>query len=152
MGCNTSGETSSAGLFASDQAFLEKHTDVLVLERGDAAVAVVPEYQGRVMTSTFDRESGPSFGWINRPVIEKGILPLEEVAGTLEEHIYIFGGEERFWLGPEGGQYALYFKPGDKFEFSVWKTPAVIDTEPFKLVSPNERFGGFQSGLRTDQL
>jgi len=135
MGIAGTATKAAPGAFAADQTFLETHTDVIVLERGDAAVAVVPEYQGRVMTSTFDRESGPSFGWINRPVIEKGILPAEEVAGTLEEHIYIFGGEERFWLGPEGGQYALYFKPGDKFEFSVWKTPAVIDTEPFNLVS-----------------
>ncbi len=88
------------------------YRDRAVATDGDAAVAVAPAYQGRVMTSTFDRKSGPSFGWINRPVIEKGLLSDEEKKGKLEEHIYIFGGEERFWLGPEGGQYALFFKPG----------------------------------------
>ncbi len=124
-----------AGAYASDQAFLEKYTDVILLKKGDSAVSVVPAYQGRVMTSTFDRKSGPSFGWINRPVIEKGFLSDEEKKGKLEEHIYIFGGEERFWLGPEGGQFALFFKPGDKFEFADWATPPIIDTEPFKLVS-----------------
>jgi hypothetical protein len=120
--------------FASDMAFLKEHTDVVVLKNGSAAVAVVPSYQGRVMTSSYDATSGPSFGWINRPVIQKGILSDEETKGKLEEHIYIFGGEERFWLGPEGGQYAIFFKPGSKFEFAEWATPPVIDTEPFKLV------------------
>ena len=101
-----------AASYASDEAFLKQHTDLIVLSNGQAAVAVAPAWQGRVMTSTFDSKSGPSFGWINRPVIEKGFLSEEEKKGKLEEHIYIFGGEERFWLGPEGGQFGLYFEPG----------------------------------------
>ncbi len=122
------------GGFARDLAFMQKHTPIVVLEQDGAAVAVAPAYQGRVMTSTVDREKGAGFGWINRPVIARGVLPMAERKGKLEEHIHIFGGEERFWLGPEGGQFALYFKPGTKFEFSDWVAPAVIDTEPFDLV------------------
>ena len=137
--------TSPPGAFASDQAFLEKHTDAVLLKKGDAAVSVVPAYQGRVMTSTFDGKSGPSFGWINRPVIEKGFLSDEEKKGKLEEHIYIFGGEERFWLGPEGGQFALFFKSGSKFEFADWSTPPIIDTEPFKLVTQTADSAKFQA-------
>ena len=133
-GCQQTKNTLNPGTFAHDQVFLEQHTDVVVLTKGRSAVAVVPAYQGRVMTSTFDRTSGPSFGWINRPVIEKGFLSDAEKAGTLEEHIYVFGGEERFWLGPEGGQFGLFFKPGTKFEFADWTTPRAIDTEPFNLV------------------
>ena len=132
-GCNTTSNTGS-GPFADDVNFMKEHTPIVLLKDGDAAVAIAPDYQGRVMTSTFDHNEGPSFGWINRPVIEKGLMSEEEAKGKLEQHIYIFGGEERFWLGPEGGQYALYFEPGDKFEFSDWKTPAAIDTEPYKLV------------------
>ena len=124
-----------AASYASDEAFLKQHTDLIVLRNGEAAVAVAPAWQGRVMTSTFDSKNGPSIGWINRPVIAKGFLSEEEKKGNLEEHIYIFGGEERFWLGPEGGQFGLYFEPGAKFEFSDWKTPAAIDTEPFEVVS-----------------
>ncbi len=130
--CNPA-KKSAPGTFASDLAFLNQHTDAITLSKGDAAVVVVPAYQGRVMTSTYDLKSGPGFGWINRPVIEKGFLSEEEKKEKLQEHIYVFGGEERFWLGPEGGQFALYFKPGDKFEFADWKTPAAIDTEAFKL-------------------
>ena len=48
------------------------------------------------------------------------------------------GGQERFRLGPEGGQFALFFKPGTKFEFSDWATPAPIDTEPFELVEQTQ--------------
>ncbi|WP_244648171.1 MULTISPECIES: DUF6786 family protein [unclassified Lentimonas] len=133
-----------AGDYSNDVAFMKQHTPIVLLTQGDASVAVAPDYQGRVMTSTYDQQSGPSFGWINRPVIETGLMSEEDAAGKLEEHIYIFGGEERFWLGPEGGQYALYFKPGDKFEFSDWKTPAVIDTEPFELVKQTNTSASFR--------
>ncbi len=129
--------------FADDVAFMKKHTEIVLLQNGNSAVALAPAYQGRVMTSTFDREGGPSFGWINRPVIEKGLLLDEEKKGQLEEHIYIFGGEERFWLGPEGGQYALFFKPGAKFEFSDWATPPAIDTDAFELVEQTETSAKF---------
>lgn len=139
----TGGVASSAN-FADDVAFMKEHTPIVLLQNGDAAVAVAPDYQGRVMTSTFDQKTGPSFGWINRPVIEKGLLTNEQKKGKLEEHIYIFGGEERFWLGPEGGQFAIFFKPGTKFEFSDWTTPPAIDTEPFKLVEQTETSAKFQ--------
>ena len=130
--------------FHDDLEFLKKHTPIVLLEDGDAAVAVAPAYQGRVMTSTVDRDHGPSFGWINRKVIEAGILSDEEKKGKLEEHIYIFGGEERFWLGPEGGQFALFFKPGTKFEFSDWTTPAAIDTQPFELAKQTDTSAEFR--------
>ena len=137
-------KNSSTSSFASDLAFLQKHTDALTLSKGDAAIIVVPAYQGRVMTSTYDQKNGPGFGWINRPVIEKGFLTEEEKKGRLEEHIYIFGGEERFWLGPEGGQYGLFFKPGDPFTFDAWKTPSAIDTETFELVERTEETATFR--------
>lgn len=132
------------GDFAADAAFLEQHTDVVVLQKGSAAVAVAPAYQGRVMTSTYDLEQGPSFGWINRPVIERGFLSEEQRKGKLEEHIYIFGGEERFWFGPEGGQFALFFPPGAEFEFKDWKTPAAIDTEAFEITSRDDHSATFR--------
>lgn len=136
-------QTVFAVTFASDREFLEKHTDAFILSKGTAAVAVVPAYQGRVMTSTFDKDKGPSFGWINRPVIGKGFLSEEAKKGKLEAQIYIFGGEERFWLGPEGGQFSIFFKPGTKFEFSQWATPPAIDTEPYKLVGRTEESASF---------
>ena len=130
--------------FHDDVSFLKQHTEIVTLTDGMAAVAVAPAYQGRVMTSTVDREKGAGFGWINRKVIEAGLLSDEDRRGKLEEHIYIFGGEERFWLGPEGGQFALFFKPGSKFKFSDWTTPAAIDTEPFELVEQSAKSAKFK--------
>ena len=44
-------------------------------------------------------------------------------------------GEDRFWLGPEGGQFALFFKKGDPFDLDHWQTPAMMDTEPFEDIA-----------------
>ena len=122
------------GTFGYDAEFVAKATKTITLKRGDAQVLLAPAYQGRVMTSTAGGAAGASYGWLNYPVIEKGVLKPEEAKGKLEEHIYVFGGEERFWLGPEGGQYAIFFAPGADYTFDNWHTPPVIDTEPFDVV------------------
>jgi hypothetical protein len=124
--------------FGEDLAFLQRYTDARVLRMGESAVVVVPAYQGRVMTSTAAGDKGKSYGWLNYPLIRQGVLCGEKAAGKLEEKIHVFGGEERFWLGPEGGQFGIYFAPEARFDFANWKTPAPIDTEPFDLVSCSE--------------
>ena len=144
--------------FGEDVAFLKKHTDAIVLRRGDAAVAVAPGYQGRVMTSTATGDGGNSYGWLNYKLIAKGVVPPEEAKGTLESKIHVFGGEERFWLGPEGGQFGIFFAPGAKFDFADWKTPPAIDTEAFDTVSSDDTKAVFarsfsvtnQSGTKFD--
>ena len=118
--------------FREDVAFLAEHTDVIVLsgESGENQVAVVPQMQGRIMTSTARGAGGLSFGWMNRELI---------ASGEFVEHINVFGGEDRFWLGPEGGQFSIFFEKGVPFDLEHWYTPAPIDTEPFALVrrTPN---------------
>jgi hypothetical protein len=106
--------------FGDDVAFLQKHTRIVVLQdaAGLARVAVAPGYQGRVMTSSAEGDSGASFGFLNRAFIAKG----ERVP-----HINVFGGEDRFWFGPEAGQYGLFFAPGDPYDLAHWQTPEVID-------------------------
>ncbi len=131
------------GSFGADVRFLADHTEVHVLSRGDAKVALAPAYQGRVMTSTTGGMDGPSFGWLNYKVIEGGVLPPEARQGKLEEHIFVFGGEERFWMGPEGGQFSIFFAPGAKFDFDHWRTPAFIDTEPFESAAKGEHSARF---------
>ncbi|MBI5385348.1 MAG: hypothetical protein HZA90_11760 [Verrucomicrobia bacterium] len=117
----------SAASFADDLAFLQKHTEVITLsdKTGHAQVAVVPAYQGRIMTSTATGADGLSYGWINRELV---------AAGKFVPHINVFGGEDRFWLGPEGGQFSIFFGKNAKFDLEHWFTPAPIDTEPFKVV------------------
>lgn len=114
------------GTFEYDVDFLSRYQKIVVLKKDHAMLAVCPAYQGRVMTSSSGGEEGMSYGWINYNMISSGQKP---------EHILPVGGEDRFWLGPEGGQFSLYFKQGDEFIFDHWQTPAPIDTEPFDLVS-----------------
>ena len=59
--------------YGEDREFLAKHTKVVELTNEDGArVAVTPDWQGRVMTSTCDGPGGTSFGFINRGYIKKG--------------------------------------------------------------------------------
>jgi len=114
--------------FGQDLSFLKKHTDVVIIEdkSGNSLVAVLPTLQGRAMTSTAEGMDGLSFGWINRELI---------ASGEIAEHINVYGGEDRFWIGPEGGQFSIFFKKDVPFDLEHWFTPAPIDTEPFKVVS-----------------
>lgn len=118
--------TITAAQFGDDIAFLRQHTPLVVLgpPDGKARIAVAPAWQGRVMTSSADGDAGLSHGWINRELI---------ASKKLQPHINVFGGEDRFWIGPEGGQFSIFFAPGTKFELSDWYTPAAIDTLPYTL-------------------
>ena len=107
--------SSSTPSFADDLAFLSAHGAVHVLEsKAGARVALSAKYQGRVMTSAVEA-SGASFGWINRAFI---------AAGKTSTQFDNYGGEDRFWLGPEGGQFGLYFPPVKPFTFDAWQVPA----------------------------
>ena len=118
--CRETGPTALAPAvdrFGSDLSFLRQHTEIVLLaDASGAQVAIAPGYQGRVMTSTTG--GGHSFGWIGRAAV---------AAGQRQPHMNVFGGEDRFWLGPEGGQYSLYFKAGDPFDLAHWQVPEPID-------------------------
>ena len=115
------------GAFGDDVAFLKKHLSVVVLSdsEGEAKVAVVPAMQGRVMTSTAEGDGGMSFGWINRDLI---------ASAEVLRHMNPYGGEDRFWIGPEGGQFSIYFAKGVPFDLEHWFVPPPIDTESFPVV------------------
>lgn len=126
---------SEKGTFGYDINFLKKHQETIVLQNGDAMLAVCPAYQGRVMTSTSGGEKGLSYGWLNYDLIASGeTLP----------HINPVGGEDRFWLGPEGGQFSIFFQEGDQFTLEDWQTPESIDTDTYKVVSKNESSVSFE--------
>lgn len=125
--------------FADDLAFLEKHGRPLVLSGdGDAKIALSAEYQGRVMTSGASSD-GRSLGWINRSFIEA------KKTGTQFDN---FGGEDRFWLGPEGGQFGLYFPPGAKFEFDAWQTPHAMQEGAWDVVGQDARKVTFRRAMK----
>ena len=119
------------GQFGYDLNFLKKYDKPVILKSadGEAQVIVSPKYQGKVFTSTADGPAGFSFGWINYKLFE---------SGKIQKHINAYGGEERLWLGPEGGQFSIFFPKGAEMVFDNWNTPAPIDTEPFEAVSQTD--------------
>lgn len=116
----------SAGSFGDDVSFLKAHMPVIVLSdrAGRAKAVVAPALQGRVMTSTAEGDAGRSFGWINRELIS---------SHSVQPHINVYGGEDRFWMGPEGGQYSIFFAKDVPFDLAHWFTPAPLDIEPFAI-------------------
>jgi len=76
--------------------------EFLLLEgtRGDRKVVCAPGLVGRVMSSTFDARNGQALGWIGTKAIQDG---------AVDPTFNNFGGEERLWFGPEGGQFGLHF-------------------------------------------
>lgn len=131
----------SANRFGDDLDFLQRHTETVVLSEDDGAarVALCPALQGRVATSTTAGPTGPSFGWLNRELIgSRKLVP----------HMNVYGGEDRFWLGPEGGQFALFFAPGAPQDLAHWQTPAPIDAEPFTLVDRHDQSARLRKTMR----
>jgi hypothetical protein len=127
-GAAASAPHAPAVTFGDDLAFLRKHSDLVILSDRErtARVIVAPQYQGRVMTSTASGDHGASFGYIHRENIERG---------QRTPHINVFGGEDRFWLGPEAGQFGLFFTPGTAFELANWQTPEPIDWSPWYVTT-----------------
>ena len=128
------------GTFGYDLNFLKRYKEVVLLEddKERSKIAIVPDYQARVMTSTSNGMLGRSYGWINYGLI---------ASGELKDHINVFGGENRFWIGPEGGQYSIFFKSGKPFEAKYWYTPKPIDTEKFDLVTSSKTKASFTKNM-----
>ncbi|WP_178988310.1 DUF6786 family protein [Winogradskyella schleiferi] len=120
-------KTYEKGSFAYDETFLKKQdAGLIVLQQDSSKVIVSAKYQAKVFTSTVDGNEGKTLGWVNY-----------DAFGKQNAHMNAYGGENRFWLGPEGNVFSLYFKPKAEMTFENWKTPAPIDTEPWTVNSSN---------------
>ena len=128
-------------LFKDDLAFLRARTKVVVLSdaTGQAQVAVNPDLQGRVMTSTAAGPEGLSFGWIGRDGIASGVN---------NPHMNSFGGEDRFWLGPEGGQFSIFFKKGGPFDLDHWWTPPPVNEGSFDVAAQDKDRIHFRKAMK----
>lgn len=117
------------GDYGYDAEFFKKNNvEFLELksEDGQSKVLIVPGYQGRVMTSTAAGDKGASFGWINYKLVE---------SGQVSPQFNPLGGEERFWIGPEGGPNSIYFKEGDEQVYANWVVPDAIDRDTYDIVA-----------------
>lgn len=125
--------------FGYDLSFLKKYdSGLVVLGNGDAQVIVSPKYQAKVFTSTAEGVNGKSFGWVHYKAFD----------GPLDAHMNGYGGENRLWLGPEGGVFSLFFPKDAKMEFTNWKTPAAYDNEAWELTVHNENSAHLQKDMR----
>ena len=130
IGCN---KTYKMGTYAFDREFLAKHgfeTIELCSADGQSKVLIAPGMQGRVMTSTTDGDAGTSYGWINYKFIEKG---------DVSPQFNPYGGEERFWIGPEGGAFSWYFKKGQEQVYENWRVPSIIDTDAYDIETATQK-------------
>ena len=120
------------GTFGYDLRYLLQKDDNLVvlsgLDRG-SQLLVSAKYQAKVFTSAVDGLDGISTGFVNYKFLD---------AGMVDEHMNGFGGENRFWLGPEGGRYSIYFKKEAKQVFDNWHTPKPIDIETWDITAVTE--------------
>jgi hypothetical protein len=113
--------------YAETRDFLRRRTKVFELAgEGGTRATVCPEYQGRIMTSSFGGADGPGLGWVNYDFI---------AAGKHSPPFNNYGGEDRFWLGPEGGQFSLFFELGLSQTVQNWFTPPELNTGAFKVES-----------------
>jgi len=131
----------SKDTFGAVVSHVNRYSKVIVLTdvRSGASIAVWPAMQGRVLTSTVGGADGLSFGWVNRELIAS-----REVC----EHVNSVGGEDRIWLGPEGGQFSIFFEPGAPFDLDHWYTPPALDTEPFETVRKSRTAVTFRKAFR----
>ena len=128
MGSSSTSVTSdTASSFGEDVQFVNPFSKLIVLSNPNsgAMIAVSPSMQGRVLTSSADGWNGRSFGWVNRKLI---------ASREIQQHFNAFGGEDRLWIGPEGGQFSIFFAPHQPFDLAHWFTPAALDTESFEVV------------------
>ena len=121
------------GTFGYDLNYLSKKDSLIVLKSEDekSQVIVSAKYQAKVFTSTTNGVDGNSLGFVNYKFFDADII---------DEHMNGYGGENRFWLGPEGGQYSIYFAPGTEQVHANWHTPKAIDIEEWDVrsASPKE--------------
>ncbi|MEX2235789.1 MAG: DUF6786 family protein [Cyclobacteriaceae bacterium] len=122
--------------FDDDVAFLKNYSGVIELRDvdGKSKIAIMPGLQARVMTSTAGPPENLSYGWINKGLFESGDTSI---------HMNAFGGEERIWLGPEGGQFSIFFGKDSAFTFENWRTPKLIDLDAYDVVSQTTQTARF---------
>lgn len=116
-----------------------KEIYVLTGRNRQRKVLVCPQLAGRVLGTSFSGESGTFGGYINHRAFTEGMKDAWDN----------WGGEERYWLCPEGGQYGLMFR--DKREsFSHYHVQDGINNQPYEVTeaSPHGSFLRMRSRMR----
>lgn len=94
----------------------------VLLEKGDLRVLVSPRNQGRVLVA---EKEGECFGWVNLEALKNG-------RGG--------GGLDRFWFGPDGSQFTVFFRPGAPLEEGNWRVPDEVAGGEMTVTKRGEEF------------
>lgn len=145
LGCNNPKKKEMSeynkGTFGYDLQYLSgKDHSLIVLSSDDEAsqILVSPKYQAKVFTSTAEGADGQSLGYIGYKALD---------SESFDPHMNGYGGENRFWLGPEGGKYSVFFQPGTEQVYDNWFTPKPIDIEPWSVVSSDKQSVSMKKGM-----
>ena len=124
------------GTFGYDLNYLSKKDSLILLKSNDEQSQIIlsAKYQAKVFTSTANGLEGNSHGFVNYNFFD---------AGVVDEHMNGFGGENRFWLGPEGGGYSIYFEPETEQIYNNWHTPKAIDIEEWVVKNTTNKEATF---------
>ncbi len=126
-------EGSKLWSFGQELSFFSKYeVRTIILGEGDSMIAISPDWQARVMTSTFGGVEGSSLGWINRELIVASKLNPEKL------RVEQIGGEDRFWIGPEGGDFSIFFAEASHISAENWNAPKELSAEPWNFVARNK--------------
>ncbi len=114
--------------------------EVFVLEDGDGSrVLVSPGLNGRILTSTVGKVQ--SVGFVSLPDVE---------LGDRDAPFNNFGGQDRFWIGPEAGQFGIYFPPGGEVTRDAWRVPADLNKGWMDVVTRPDENGAGRIVLQRD--
>ena len=113
------------------------HTVELSSPDGKERLLLSEQFQGRILTSTFNGKDGRSLGWLNPALWET-----EEMSGAF------LHGEERMWIGPLGGQFSFYYGQDTPINENNWSVPATFNDDPFRIVSFNKRTLCFEKRMQ----
>ena len=107
------------------QLLKNSNNDAFVLEgrRKDKQVLVCPNLAGRVMGTTYQGDEGQIGGFVNVEALKNG----------MNETWNNWGGEERHWLCPEGGQFGLMFG-GKQNCFDNYAVPDGMNNAEYELI------------------
>ena len=122
-GCSTPPDRRAEEAFDRGVAAVGRSDAIVRQGEAGARLLVSPRLQARVMNTQVGAVG--DVGWINDPEIAEG-----ETHPSFNN----FGGQDRFWLGPEAGNFGIYFAPGAEFDRKVWKVPPDFDTGTYTLV------------------
>lgn len=82
---------------------------------------VVPELQGRVMAADL---GGTLAGFIN----------INDISDPEQNRKFNnYGGLDRFWIGPEAGEYGFYMEDGKPVAGENWRVPRDLNQGPFRV-------------------